>query len=210
MKYDGNNWVTVGTPDLSAGEARYTRLAIDNHGVPYVAYTDKANSEKATVKKYDGNNWVAVGKPGLSAGMAGYLSLAIDNTGVPYVAYLDEVNDGKATVMKYVEKPNAVDLLSFAAKATANGTTVKWTTANEQDIIAFNLYRGIPQIGADCTSHNPNNYHLVKLGTINSGQNAYQFDDHFTAVANITYCYGLVSLNDRGDIVDILGVTPRQ
>jgi hypothetical protein len=160
--------------------------------------------------KYEGSNWVAVGTPGLSASSAWHTSLAIDNTGVPYVAYTDSANSDKAMVMKYVEEPNAVDLLSFAAKATANGTTVEWTTANEQDIIAFNLYKGIPQIGADCTSHNPNDYHLVKLGTVNSGQNAYQFDDHFTAVANTTYCYGLVSLNDRGDIVDILGVIPRQ
>jgi hypothetical protein len=106
--------------------------------------------------------------------------------------------------------PMAVNLLSFTAKATSTGTTVEWTTANEQDIIAFNLYKGIPKVGG-CTSNNQDDYDgLTKLGTVNSGQSAYQVDDNFTASANTTYCYGLVSINDNGDIVDILGATPRQ
>ena len=107
--------------------------------------------------------------------------------------------------------PMAVNLLSFTAKATSIGTAVEWTTASEQDIIAFNLYKGIPKVGTGCTSNNPDDYNgLTKLSTINSGQSAYQVDDNFAAVANTTYCYGLVSINDNGDIVDILGAIPRQ
>ncbi|NJO15805.1 MAG: hypothetical protein HC877_08665 [Thioploca sp.] len=107
--------------------------------------------------------------------------------------------------------PMAVNLLSFTAKATSNGTAVEWTTASEQDIIAFNLYKGMPKAGSDCTSNNPDDYDdLTKLSTVNSGQSAYQVDDNFAAIANTNYCYGLVSINDNGDIVDILGAIPRQ
>lgn len=109
------------------------------------------------------------------------------------------------------DDPMAVNLLSFTAKATLNGTAIEWTTAYEEDITAFNLYKGVPKAGTDCSSNNQNDYNdLIKLSTVNSGQSAYQVDDNFTASANTTYCYGLVSINDNGDIVDILGATPRQ
>lgn len=109
------------------------------------------------------------------------------------------------------DDPMAVTLLSFTAKATSNGTTVTWTTAYEEDITAFNLYKGMPKAGTDCSSNNPDDYDgFTKISTVNSGQGAYQVNDNFTAVANTNYCYGLVSINDNGDIVDILGAVPRQ
>jgi len=46
MKFDGNNWVNVGSPGFSAGQADYISLAIDGSGTPYVAYSDYANSKK--------------------------------------------------------------------------------------------------------------------------------------------------------------------
>jgi hypothetical protein len=82
--------------------AYYTSLALDSSGVPYVAYRDGANSNKATVMKYDsGSGWVPVGSAGFSAGQADDTSLALDSSGVPYVAYTDLANGSKATVMKY-------------------------------------------------------------------------------------------------------------
>ncbi len=54
MKFDGSSWVYVGNPHFSKGLVLYTRLCLDPfHGVPYVAYSDFANSGKATVMKYD-------------------------------------------------------------------------------------------------------------------------------------------------------------
>jgi hypothetical protein len=54
MKFDGDNWVYVGSESFSAGESEYTSLAFSPSGKPYVAYMDFGiNATKATVMKYD-------------------------------------------------------------------------------------------------------------------------------------------------------------
>ena len=71
MKFNGTNWVNVGNEGFSAGEADYTSLAFNSsNGVPFIAYSDYVNSQKATVMKFDGTNWVNVGNAGFSAGWA--------------------------------------------------------------------------------------------------------------------------------------------
>ncbi|MDC1395791.1 T9SS type A sorting domain-containing protein, partial [Bacteroidia bacterium] len=97
-------WVTVGNAGFSAGDVRYTSLAIDTSGTPYLGYRDYGNSFKATVMKYNGTAWVTVGSAGFSAGYVDYTSLAIDDSGTPYLGYADVtnlVNSRRATVMKY-------------------------------------------------------------------------------------------------------------
>lgn len=97
-----NGWVNVGNPHFSAGEAIYTSLAISPSGQPYVAYSDVANSYKATVMKFDGNNWVNVGNAGFSAGNAQWESLVFNPVdGQPYVAFRDDAHSSKTTVMKF-------------------------------------------------------------------------------------------------------------
>jgi hypothetical protein len=66
MKYNGSSWEVVGSPGFSDGEARYTSLAIDNDGTPYVAYSDQNQNRRATVMKWNGSRWVVVGNPGFS------------------------------------------------------------------------------------------------------------------------------------------------
>ena len=108
------------------------------------------------------------------------------------------------------DNPDAVDLLFFNAKVTSNGSKVEWITGYEEDITAFSLYRAIPKGGNNCNA-NENSYDdLTLVKTINSGKYSYRVNDNFAATANTTYCYGLVSINDNGDIVDILGAVPRQ
>jgi len=101
MKYDGTNWVYIGTLGFSAGVADYVSLAFSPAGQPYVAYLDWANSQKATVMMFNGTNWVNVGTAGFSAGEADYTSLAFNTSGQPYVAYVDRADSTKATVMRY-------------------------------------------------------------------------------------------------------------
>ncbi len=66
MKFDGNEWETVGTAGFSAGKAWDMNLALCG-STPYVAYTDMGNSDKVTVMKFNGNDWEAVGATSLSA-----------------------------------------------------------------------------------------------------------------------------------------------
>lgn len=107
MKYTGagdTGWELVGSADFSAGGASNISIAINRSGTPYVAYTDEANSSKATVMKYTGNGasgWENVGSAGFSDGGANYTSIAIDGSGTPYVAYEDAGHSSRATVKKY-------------------------------------------------------------------------------------------------------------
>ena len=89
MKYNGttSSWEIVGAAGFSAGNAYGISLALDSSNTPYVAYSDTANSYKATVMKYNGSSWEAVGAAGFSAGEADYPSLALDSGGTPYVAF---------------------------------------------------------------------------------------------------------------------------
>jgi hypothetical protein len=46
------SWQVVGSAGFSAGQALFTSIAINSSGIPYVAYKDVGNSNKATVMKY--------------------------------------------------------------------------------------------------------------------------------------------------------------
>ena len=46
MKFDGTNWVNVGSAGFSAGESEYESLAFSPSGQPYVAYQDYLNLPK--------------------------------------------------------------------------------------------------------------------------------------------------------------------
>ena len=98
---NNSDWTNVGNPEFSVGNASFTTFALDSNNTPYVAYSDGANNNKATVMKFDGTNWVSVGNPGFSAGQALYTSVALDLNNTPYVAYADDANNGKETVMKF-------------------------------------------------------------------------------------------------------------
>ena len=82
-------WAVVGSAGFSAGTANYVSLALDSTGMPFVAYADVGNANKATVQKLVGGTWTVVGTAGFSAGTANYVSLALDSTGTPIVAYED-------------------------------------------------------------------------------------------------------------------------
>ncbi|MES2702683.1 MAG: Ig-like domain-containing protein [Bacteroidota bacterium] len=102
MKYTGS-WVlqgSTGSTGISAGGALFPSLAISSDGQPVVAYTDVANSFKATVLKYNGTSWTALGGAGVTAGQAPRVRLKIHPDGTPYIAYI-EGSSYKVTVMKF-------------------------------------------------------------------------------------------------------------
>ncbi|UXX79966.1 hypothetical protein N7E81_02455 [Reichenbachiella carrageenanivorans] len=99
MKFDGTNWVQVGTAGFTAGATDYVTLKFAS-GVPYIAFEDGANASKATVMKFVNGAWEIVGTAGISSGSTTYVHLLFDGT-VPYIAYSDNDEAGKTTVMKY-------------------------------------------------------------------------------------------------------------
>ncbi|MHA7582797.1 S-layer homology domain-containing protein [Paenibacillus vandeheii] len=100
----GEEWTLMGKAGFSAGEASAPKMALDQSGTPYVAYTDLGAGFKATVMKYtEPNGWQLVGDRGLSLGSASGITLVLDHAGTPYIGYQDNGAGGKATVMKYSE-----------------------------------------------------------------------------------------------------------
>ena len=109
-KFNGTDWINVGTGAISVGAASYENLAFDSLGQPYVAFSDSVYGLKATVMKFTGTNWENIGSPGFSANEASYISFAInpiDN--LPYVAYQNVIVTWYATVKKF-DGQNWVDV----------------------------------------------------------------------------------------------------
>ena len=96
------SFVTVGSVGFSGTNAHDHSLAVDPAGVPYVAFQDGNNGNKASVMKYNGSTWVAVGSPGISVGVAYSIKMVIDNhSSIPYIWYYDAGNSDQLMVMKY-------------------------------------------------------------------------------------------------------------
>ena len=123
MKFDGVNWVTVGTGNFSPSLSDYTSLAFSPSGEPYVAYRGSTTSTTgAMVMKFDGTNWVNVGTQGFSTGSVElFTSIAFNSNSKsdsdkPYVAYSDRLTSGKVTVMEFDGTNwNTIGIAGFSA-----------------------------------------------------------------------------------------------
>ncbi|MBW7913896.1 MAG: T9SS type A sorting domain-containing protein, partial [Taibaiella sp.] len=99
-KFDGSNWVQVGSiiKDVSTG----TEMDIDlsTTGVPYVIYSDENQSYRATVLRFNGTQWDTVGIPGFSV-RAGTVEIKLDRNNVPYAACYDYSASLKVYVYRF-------------------------------------------------------------------------------------------------------------
>ncbi|MBL7814757.1 MAG: T9SS type A sorting domain-containing protein [Saprospiraceae bacterium] len=150
MKYDGTNWITVGTAGFSSNSAYSISLAFDGT-TPYIVYQNGGSGQKAIVMMYNGSNWVSVGGiMGFSSGAVDYTSIVFNGT-TPYVVYKDLANSNKATVMKYNGSSwvtvgtagfsaGAADFVSLAF----NGTTpyVAYRDATNSNKVTVKMYDG--------------------------------------------------------------------
>lgn len=104
MKFDGSNWVLVGTEKFSDGNARSTSIQISSDNIPYVAFQDWGGSsaQTASVMKFNGTAWIYVGTRQFSSGVnASMMSFALDSDDLPYIAFSDMDKNNQATVMKF-------------------------------------------------------------------------------------------------------------
>ena len=103
MKYNKatSTWLPVGMPGFTSTEADYISLKINAAGTPVIAFSDMANSGKASVMQFNSTAWVQVGAADFTSGGAEYISMVIDPSGNPFVGYLDIANNRSASVKKY-------------------------------------------------------------------------------------------------------------
>lgn len=91
-------WTPLGGAGF--GSAQSASLAM-YAGFPYVAFSDKANSDKAAVRFWNGTSWVSMSGTGMSVFTTENIRIAVHPTsGLPYVAFIEPGNGKKITVMK--------------------------------------------------------------------------------------------------------------
>ena len=158
-------WSAVGAHGFSDGGTSFNSLAIDKLNTPFVAYTDLANGNKATVKTFDGTQWTVAGTPAFSAGSVKDVCIAVAADGTPYVAYSDRAYGYKLVVQQYNGKEwlpvgnpgftagranyvsfaldgNNTPYVAFSDESRNNGLTVmkydgrQWTTVGTSNISA--------------------------------------------------------------------------
>ncbi len=109
-KFDGTNWVNVGSPFLSvtgngAGPAQDIGMAFGPNNEVYVAYSHTFQGPpKTSVQRFDGTNWIVVGTAqfGGTSGAPGLFNrIVVDKQGVPFVILQDYGIGLKASVLKY-------------------------------------------------------------------------------------------------------------
>lgn len=57
MKFDGTEWVYVGTRYIIQYGSDFVSLATDSASIPYVAFQDKGDLNKLSVMKFNGSEW---------------------------------------------------------------------------------------------------------------------------------------------------------
>lgn len=131
MKFDGTNWVYVGSPAIAAGYLgggdTVPSLDLDPLGNPAFVFYDQTVN-RLSVIKFNGSNWAYIGSPGLSAGNnALFSSFCFDNVGIPYVAFKDwDSSPGGLTIMKF----NGSAWLTLGSPSGLYADWIKITTDN--------------------------------------------------------------------------------
>jgi uncharacterized repeat protein (TIGR03803 family) len=97
MKYNGESWVYMGSPNISEDGVNFVSLALDASGVPYVSYIEPAAG--VSIKKFNDTSWAYVGGRGFINAWSSLIK--IDNSGTPVIAVSGLNYNPKATVMKF-------------------------------------------------------------------------------------------------------------
>jgi hypothetical protein len=103
MKFNGTNWVSVGTPGFTANFAHHSDFAFGNGDTIYYSYADgsAAAMSKGAVMMYNGTTWSSIGST-LTTGECQYSSLAFADDGTLYLGMIDNgIPNGGMVVKKY-------------------------------------------------------------------------------------------------------------
>lgn len=140
-RFTGASWTTLGAAGFSESTFIFPSLAVYDSGdvhIPFVAYKDSGNENKATVRSLNGTSWPVLGAAGLSSANILGTSLAISEDGVPYLAYVDGGNGNKATVQMYDGSWSSVGTEGFSPAAVDRvSLAVSGSGASRKLYVAF-------------------------------------------------------------------------
>jgi len=142
-KFDGTDWVDVGSPRFTPGIASHPRLAIASNGTLYVAYGDNflhIADNKASVMKFDGTDWVAAGNMELSAGIAIFTELAITPNGDSAIMVYQSGNVFAKSLL--IGGPLPIKLLSINASLdNKTGVAINWKVSEDAKSAYYDIQR---------------------------------------------------------------------
>lgn len=136
-RYDGADWVEVGSGSASgggisddSGASQMPSLALDASANPYVAWYDYTGGDcEIYIKRFDGADWVEVGSGSASgggisdSGSSQRPSLALDGSGNPYVAWLDNTSGNYEVYVKRFDEASWVEVGSGSASGSGISDT---------------------------------------------------------------------------------------
>jgi hypothetical protein len=101
---EAGGWSAVGGNLPAVYNPAGTPIAVDQNGVPYIAFNNY-DSEKLSVMKYANGAWTSVGPAEITSTGADNICLKLNPSGTPYVLYRSNGfsggTDGKAYLMKF-------------------------------------------------------------------------------------------------------------
>lgn len=100
LKWDGNQWTTVG----SAFNSVETHIVLDNNDLPYLVARDVSQNYIGVVFKLENDNWVPVSGTGVYAPSSEYAchqALVFDSNNTPYISYADYMANNLLKVRKF-------------------------------------------------------------------------------------------------------------
>lgn len=173
------NFVTV--PALKVGDADYTLQATSSAGLPVTF--NSSNPNIASVYQDLNGQWK------LKVMTMGSVTItANQDANLNYEAAVSTQQ------IQITEDPLPVNLISFNAKATANGALLEWKTATERNNTAYHIYRAT------------NGVSFVKIAEVKGNGNSdkvnvYQYIDSKPMIG-VNY-YQLYQIDDNGDQHDL-------
>lgn len=131
MKFDGTNWVPVGSSPGKTGGKNAVSLAFGGDTL-YLAYINQDEDLKATVKKFDGTNWLAAGNVDVTDGWTEYLALAVDGNDI-YLGLLDRTRYmNNVLVLKHSLLPAFTYTIEEIADQTAGAITAGYASGQQE------------------------------------------------------------------------------
>lgn len=199
-KFNGTNWVDVGSARFTPVDAWHPRLAIAPDGTLYVGYGNEeppfssaSLKYKASMMKFNGTAWVTAGNLEFSAGEAMTTELAITPNGSQAIMIYQSTNIYAKSLNIFGTLP--IKLISINASLyEKTGATINWKTSEYANSAYYNIQRSYD--GQSFTT----------IGTVNakgSVVNDYIYYDYnaFTSSNAKTVFYKLKMVDKDGSAV---------